>query len=67
MTAFPKLILTILTLTKMTTDCKMIKSHFFGEEIGAKIPTFFSLKTTQTKQTLLIIQYKQSRRSKLQS
>ena len=54
MTAFPKLILTILTLTKMTTDCKMIKSHFFGEEIGAKIPTFFSLKTTQTMKTNII-------------
>ena len=54
MTAFPKSILTILTLTKMTTDCKMIKSHFFGEEIGAKIPTFFSLKTTQTMKTNII-------------
>ena len=54
MTAFPKSILTILTLTKMTTDCKMIKSHFFGEEIGAKIPTFFSLKTTQTMETNII-------------
>ena len=41
-------------LDQMTTDCKMIKSHFFGEEIGAKIPTFFSLKTTQTMKTNII-------------
>ena len=44
MTAFPKSILTILTLTKMTTDCKMIKSPFLEKKSAQRFQPSSRLK-----------------------